>query len=94
MISDLYNLTETIKSYLSKLNRFLIRVGRIHIGHRELNGSWMDHRKAGLALIEQGVSDTLCSMDPYYIPWEILYQVEVFFQYLDQHVIENRRQPS
>ena len=40
-------------------------------------------------MIEQGISDTLCSLDQDLIPWEILDQVEVFFQYLDQHVIDD-----
>lgn len=43
-----------------------------------------------MALIEQGISGTLCSVDPYFIPWDILDQVGVFSQYLDQQVIENR----
>ncbi|EMS78412.1 hypothetical protein Dpo_8c00790 [Desulfotignum phosphitoxidans DSM 13687] len=74
---------------LHKLNRFIIRVGRIHIGHKELSGQSMDYRKAGLALIEQGVYDTLCSLDPDLIPWDILDQVEVFFHYLDRHVTDD-----
>ncbi|WP_040012026.1 hypothetical protein [Desulfotignum phosphitoxidans] len=49
----------------------------------------MDYRKAGLALIEQGVYDTLCSLDPDLIPWDILDQVEVFFHYLDRHVTDD-----
>ncbi|MFO8082902.1 MAG: hypothetical protein R6U27_01130 [Desulfobacterales bacterium] len=31
------------------------------MGHKELSSSLMEYRKAGLALIEQGISDTLCS---------------------------------
>jgi len=49
----------------------------------------MDYRKAGLALIEQGVSDTLCSMDLDLISWETLGQVEVFLHHLDQHIIDD-----
>ena len=89
MISDLYGLTETIKSDLHKLNRFIIKVGRIHIGCKELTGSSMDYRKAGHVLIEQGISETLCSLDPDLITSDILDQVEVFFHYLDQHVIDD-----
>ena len=83
----------TLKNFIPpdihKLNHFIIRVARIHMGDKELSNSSMGHRKAGLALIEQGISDTLYSMDPYLIPWEILDQVEVFFQFLDQHVIDD-----
>jgi hypothetical protein len=89
MISDLYGVTETIKSDCYKLNRFIIKVGRIHIGCKELTGSSMDYRKAGLVLIEQGISDTLCSLDPDLITSDILDQVEVFFHYLDRHVIDD-----
>jgi hypothetical protein len=60
--------------------------------HKELTNPLKDYRKGGLALIEQGISDTLCSLDPDLIPCETLDQLEVFFQYLDQHIIENRRQ--
>lgn len=49
----------------------------------------MVYRRAGLVLIEQGVSDTLCSLVPELIPWDILEQVEVFFQDLDQHIIDD-----
>jgi hypothetical protein len=49
----------------------------------------MDYRKAGLVLIEQGISETLCSLDPDLITSNILDQVEVFFHYLDQHVIDD-----
>ncbi len=59
------------------------------MGHKELTGSSMDYRKAGLVLIEQGISDTLCSLDQDLISWEILEQVEVFFHYLDRHVIDD-----
>jgi hypothetical protein len=76
---------------LHKLNRFLVRVGRIHIGHRELTGASLDYQKAGLALIEQGISDTLCSLDQDLISWDILDQVEGFFHYLDQHIIDDIR---
>jgi hypothetical protein len=44
---------------IHKLNRFIIRVARSHMGHKELSSSSMDYRQAGLALIEQGISDTL-----------------------------------
>lgn len=71
---------------LRKLNQFIIRVGRIHIGNKELSGSSIDYRKAGLALIDQGISDTLCSMDPDFIPWGIVGQVEAFFVFLDRHI--------
>jgi hypothetical protein len=75
---------------IHKLNRFIIRVGNIHIGHKELtSASSMEYRKAGLALIEQGISDTLCSLDQDLIPWDILDQVEVFFHYLDRHIIDD-----
>jgi hypothetical protein len=74
---------------LHKHNRFILRVSRIHMGHKELSGSSMDYRKAGLALIEQGISDTLCSLDPDLIPWDILDQVEVFFHHLDHHVTDD-----
>jgi len=74
---------------LHKLNRFLVRVGRIHMGYKELTDSSMDYRKAGLALIEQGISDTLCSMDPDLIPWDILDQVEVFFHHLDRYITDD-----
>ncbi len=74
---------------LYKLNRFINRVGRIHIGRKELTGSSMDYRKSGLALIEQGISDTLCSLDQDLISWEILEQAEVFFHYLNRHVIDD-----
>ena len=40
-------------------------------------------------MIEQGISDTLCSMDTDLIFCDILDQVEVFFQYLDRHVIDD-----
>jgi hypothetical protein len=76
---------------LHKLNRFIIRVARIHMGHKELSGSLMDYRKAGLALIEQGISDTLCSLDPDLIPWGTLDQIEAFFHYLDLHVTDDMR---
>ena len=83
-------LTDSIKQDIHKLNRFIIRVGNIHIGHKELSStSSMEYQKAGLALIEQGVSDTLCSLDQDLISWEILEQVEVFFHYLDRHVIDD-----
>ncbi len=74
---------------LHKLNRFINRVGPIHMGHKELTGSSMDYRKAGLAMIEQGISDTLCSLDQDLISWEILEQAEVFFHYLDRHIIDD-----
>ncbi len=74
---------------LHKLNHFIIRVARIHMGHKELSSLSMEYRKAGLALIEQGISDTLCPMDLDLIFWEILEQVEVFFQYLDRHIIDD-----
>jgi hypothetical protein len=74
---------------IHNLKHFIIRVGHIHMGYRELSGSLMDYRKAGLALIEQGISDTLCSLDQDLIPSEILDQVEVFFHYLDRHVIDD-----
>jgi len=61
------------------------------MGHKELSGPSMDYRKAGLALIEQGISDTLCSLDPDLIPWDILDQVEVFFRHLDRHVTDDIR---
>ena len=87
---DIPGLTDSIIQDIHKLNRFIIRVGSIHIGHKELSAtSSMEYRKAALALIEQGISDTLCSLDQDLIPWEILDQVEVFFQYLDQHVIDD-----
>lgn len=89
MISDLYGVTETIKSDCYKLNRFIIKVGRIHIGCKELTGSSMDFRKAGLVLIEQGISETLCSLDPDLITSDILDQVEVFFHYLDRYIIDD-----
>jgi hypothetical protein len=82
-------LKHSTTSDLHKLNRFIIRVARIHIGHKELTGSSLDYRKAGLALIEQGISDTLCSLDQDLISWEILEQVGVFFQYLDRCVIDD-----
>ena len=83
-------LTDSIKQEIHKLNRFIIRVGNIHIGHKELSStSSMDYRKAGLALIEQGISDTLCSLDHDLIPWDILNQVEAFFHYLDRHIIDD-----
>ena len=47
----------------------------------------MEYRKAGLALIEQGISDTLCSMDLGLISWETLDQVEVLFRQLDRNII-------
>ena len=73
-------LTDSIIQDIHKLNRFIIRVGNIHIGHKELSAtSSMEYPKAGLALIEQGISDTLCSLD----------QVEAFFHYLDRHVIDD-----
>jgi hypothetical protein len=76
---------------LHKLNRFILGVSRIHMGRNELSSPSMDYRKAGLALIEQGVSDTLCSLDPDLIPWEILNQVESFFHHLDLHVTDEMR---
>jgi hypothetical protein len=82
-------LRDFTKPDIHKLNRFIIRVGRIHIGHKELTGFSMDYRKAGLALIEQGISDTLCSLDPDLIPWEILDQMEVFFRHLDRHITDD-----
>ncbi len=48
---------------IHELNHFIIRVARIHMEHKKLTGSFMD----GLALIEQGISDTLCSMDQKYL---------------------------
>lgn len=60
---------------LHKLNRFILGVSRIHMGHKGLSSPSMDYRKAGLALIEQGISDTLCSLDPDLIPWGILDQI-------------------
>lgn len=77
-----------MKPDLHKLNHSM-RVARIHMGHKELSGSLMEYRKAGLALIEQGISDTLCSLDPDLIPWDILDQVEVFFRHLDRHIIDD-----
>ncbi len=74
---------------IHKLNHFIIRVARIHMGHKELSSSLMEYRKAGLALIEQGVSDTLCFLDPDLISWETLDQVEVFFQHLDRHITDD-----
>jgi hypothetical protein len=76
---------------LQKHNLFILRVSRIHMGHKELTGSSMEYRKAGLALIEQGISDTLCSLDQDLIPWDILDQVEVFFRHLDRHVTDDIR---
>jgi hypothetical protein len=85
-------LTDSVQQEIHKLNRFIIRVGNIHIGHKELtSSSSMEYKKAGLALIEQGISDTLCSLDQDLISWEILEQVEVFFHYLDRHVIDDIR---
>ncbi|MCA1792736.1 MAG: hypothetical protein LC660_02495 [Desulfobacteraceae bacterium] len=49
----------------------------------------MTYRKAGLALIDKGISDTLCSLDQDLITYDILDQVEVFFHYLDRHVIDD-----
>jgi len=49
----------------------------------------MDYRKAGLALIEQGISDTLCSLDSDLISKDILDQVEVFFRHLDRHITDD-----
>ncbi len=70
---------------LKRHNRFIFLVSRIHTGHKELSNASLDYRKAGLALIEQGVSDTLCSMDTDLISWETLEQVEVFFRHLDRY---------
>jgi hypothetical protein len=78
-------------SDLQKHNRFILLVSRIHMGHKELSNASMDYRKAGLSLIEQGISDTLCSLDQDLIPWSIFDQIEVFFHYLDQHVIDDIR---
>ncbi|MEE4363118.1 MAG: hypothetical protein V2J08_04245 [Desulfotignum sp.] len=78
-----------MKPNIHKLNHFIIRVARIHMGHKEFSSSSMEYRKAGLALIEQGISDTLCSMDLDLIPWDILEQVEVFFRHLDQYIIDD-----
>jgi hypothetical protein len=75
---------------IHKLNRFIIRVARILMGHKELtSSSSMDYRNAGMALIEQGISDTLCSMDPDLISWDTLEQVEVFFRHLDRHITDD-----
>jgi hypothetical protein len=87
-ISKETNLPE-MKPKIHKLNRFIIGVGRIHMGHRELSNPSIDYRKAGLALIEQGISDTLCSLDPDLIPWDILDQVEVFFQHLNRQISDD-----
>jgi len=48
---------------IHKLIRFIIRVAPIHMGHKELSSPSMEYRKAGLALIEQDICDTLCSLD-------------------------------
>jgi hypothetical protein len=72
-----------------KLSSFIIRVGRIHMGYKELSNPLMDYRKAGLVLIEQGISETLCSLDPDLITSDILDKVEVFFHYLDRYVIDD-----
>jgi hypothetical protein len=83
-------LSNAVIQDLRKLNRFIIRVGRIHIGYKELtSSSSMDYRKAGLALIERGVSETLCSMDLDLITSDLLDQVEVFFCHLDQYIIDD-----
>jgi len=74
---------------LKRHNRFILLVSRIHTGHKELSNASVDYRKAGLALIEQGVSDTLCSLDQDLIPWSIFDQIEVFFHYLDRHVTDD-----
>jgi hypothetical protein len=74
---------------LKRHNRFIFLVSHIHLGHKELSNASVDYRKAGLALIEQGVSDTLCSLDQDLIPWSIFDQIEVFFQHLDQHVTDD-----
>lgn len=76
---------------LHKLNRFTLRISRIHMGQNELSNPSMDYRKAGLSLIEQGISDTLCSLDPDLIPGGILDQIEAFFNYLDLHVTDDMR---
>jgi hypothetical protein len=76
---------------LKRQNRFILLVSRIHMGHKELSNASMDYRKAGLSLIEQGISDTLYSLDQDLIPWSIFDQIEVFFHYLDQHVIDDIR---
>jgi hypothetical protein len=83
------NLKATMTPDLQKHNRFILLVSRIHMGHKELTGSSMEYRKAGLALIEQGISDILCSLDQDLIPWSIFDQIEVFFQYLDRHIIDD-----
>jgi hypothetical protein len=54
-----------------------------------IDSSLMDYRNAGMALIEQGISDTLCSMDPDLISWDTLEQVEVFFRHLDRHITDD-----
>jgi hypothetical protein len=83
-----------VEDTLYRLNHFMIRVARFHARDRELSSSSIEYQKAALVVIEQGVSDTLCSLDPDLIPWEILYQVEVLFQYLDRHIVEKRLQPA
>ncbi len=74
---------------LKRHNRFIFLVSRIHTGHKELSSESLDYRKAGLALIEQDISDTLCSLDQDLIPWSIFDQIEAFFQHLDQHVTDD-----
>ena len=50
-------MTESIEQEIHKLNRFIIRVGNIHIGHKELSStSSIEYRKAGLAFIDRGRS--------------------------------------
>jgi phage gp16-like protein len=72
-----------------KLKRFLVHAGRIHIGHKELTSSSIAYQKVGLALIKQGISDTLCSMDSDLIPRDILDQVGVFFQHLNRQIFDD-----
>jgi hypothetical protein len=57
---------------IHKLNCFTIRVGRIHMGHRELSNSSMGSRKAGLALTD-AISDQAVN-----VPAEILDQLNDF----------------
>jgi hypothetical protein len=64
---------------LKRHNRFIFLVSRIHTGHKELSSASLDYRKAGLALIEQDISDTLCSLDQDLILWSIFDQIEAFF---------------
>jgi hypothetical protein len=83
------SLKHSITPNLYKHNRFILVVSRIHTGHKELSNASIDYRKAGLALIEQGISDILCSLDQDLIPWSIFDQIEAFFHYLDMHVTDD-----